>query len=183
MHIRIPGWAQGEVSPGGLYSFENDAKTSFRILANGKPVPFNLEKGYAVIEREWKKGDQLELNLQMKVNRIVARPELKQDADRVALQRGPLVYCVEGADNNGKAWDLIMPDNAEFKTSFQKDLLEGVVTVQFQAPTLQIGNDGRSVSTEMKTITAIPYYAWCNRGQNAMQVWLPKKIKEIKINN
>ena len=183
VHVRIPGWAQGEAAPGGLYTFENDSKTTFMLFINGTPAVYTLDKGYAVVDREWKKGDQLELTLPMDVKRIVARPELKQDIDRVALQRGPLVYCVEGADNNGKAWDLILPDNTTFKTSFQKDLLEGVVTIQFQAPTVQVGKDGLSVNTEVKTITAIPYYAWCNRGQNPMQVWLPKKIKDVKINN
>ena len=183
VHVRIPGWAQGEAAPGGLYTFENDSKTSFTLSVNGKPAVYTLDKGYAVVDREWRKGDQLELTLPMDVKRIVARTELKQDVDRVALQRGPLVYCVEGADNNGKAWDLILPDNATFKTSFQKNLLEGVVTIQFQAPTIQVGQDGLSVNTEVKTITAIPYYAWCNRGQNPMQVWLPKKIKDVKINN
>ena len=183
VHVRIPGWAQGEAAPGGLYTFENDSKTAFTLSVNGKPAVYTLDKGYAVVDREWRKGDQLELTLPMDVKRIVARTELKQDVDRVALQRGPLVYCVEGADNNGKAWDLILPDNATFKTSFQKNLLEGVVTIQFQAPTIQVGKDGLSVNTEVKTITAIPYYAWCNRGQNPMQVWLPKKIKDVKINN
>ena len=183
VHVRIPGWAQGEAAPGGLYTFENDSKTAFTLSVNGKPAVYTLDKGYAVVDREWRKGDQLELTLPMDVKRIVARTELKQDVDRVALQRGPLVYCVEGADNNGKAWDLILPDNATFKTSFQKNLLEGVVTIQFQAPTIQVGQDGLSVNTEVKTITAIPYYAWCNRGQNPMQVWLPKKIKDVKINN
>ena len=183
LHVRIPGWAQGQAAPGDLYTFEGNANNSFTLTVNGKPAPFTMDKGYAVVDRDWKKGDQVELMLPMDVKRIVSRPELKQDVERVALQRGPLVYCVEGADNNGKAWDLILPDKADFKTSFQKDLLDGVVTIQFQAPTIQVGQDGQSVNTETKTITAIPYYAWCNRWQNPMQVWLPKRIKDIKINN
>ena len=75
-----------------------------------------------------------------------------------------------------------MPDKAVFSTTYRKDLLEGVTTIQFEAPTIQVGADGQSVTTEVKTITAIPYYAWCNRGQNGMQVWLPRKIKDIKLN-
>jgi DUF1680 family protein len=183
MNVRIPGWARGEVAPGELYSFEDKSTGSFVITVNGKPAAFTMNQGYATINRTWKKGDKVELVLPMEVRRIVSRPELKQDVERVALQRGPLVYCVEGADNNGKAWDLILPDGAAFKTAFQKDLLEGVTTIQFQAPTVQISGDGQTVTTEVKTITAIPYYAWCNRGQNPMQVWLPRKIKDIKINN
>ena len=183
LHIRIPGWAQGQAAPGDLYKFEDPSATAFTLMLNGRHQAYTIEKGYAVIDREWKKGDQITLTLPMEVKRIVSRAELKQDEDRVALQRGPIVYCVEGADNNGNAWDIILPDKATFKTAFQKDLLEGVVTIQFQAPSIVVGDDGQSVKTEIKTITAIPYYAWCNRGQNPMQVWLPRRIKDVKINN
>ncbi|GHN02747.1 hypothetical protein WSM22_42360 [Cytophagales bacterium WSM2-2] len=182
VHLRIPGWVGGKPVPGDLYQFENSAPSSFQILLNGKPVLWSMDKGYAVIEQEWKKGDQLELNLPMEVKRTIARPELKQDNERVALQRGPLVYCVEGADNNGQAWNLLLPDNTAFQTSYQKDLLGGVTTIQFEAPTVQVSSDGKSLRTETKKVTAIPYYSWCNRGQNPMQIWLPKTIKDIKIN-
>ncbi len=182
VHLRIPGWAQGQAVPGDLYVFDDKKPAPFTISLNGKPIDYKMEKGYAVIDRVWKKGDQVELNIPMEVKRVTAREELKQDEDRVALQRGPLVYCVEGVDNNGKAWNLILPDDAKFTTKFEKDLLDGVVTIQFQSPTIQIGKDGQSISTEINTITAIPYYSWCNRGQNQMQVWLPKKIKDLKIN-
>ena len=119
----------------------------------------------------------------MEVKQVKARPEVKQNTDRVALQRGPLVYCVEGADNKDKAWNIILPAKTTFTTTFQKDLLGGVETIQFQAPTIQLASDGQSVTTEIKTVMAIPYYAWCNRGQNQMQVWLPQKINDIKIND
>ena len=100
----------------------------------------------------------------------------------MALQRGPLVYCVEGADNGNQAWNIIVPEKTTFTTTYRNDLLEGVTTIQFQSPSITVSSDGTSVATEMKAVTAIPYYAWCNRGQNAMQVWLPRKIKDIKIN-
>lgn len=182
VHFRIPGWVQGEAVPGDLFAFEDKTKEAFTLSVNGMAVPFQLLNGYAVIDRDWKKGDQVELVLPMDVKRIVSRPEVKQNADRVALQRGPLVYCVEGADNGGQAWNFILPDNARFTTSFQPNLLEGVTTIQFDAPAVQVTADGQSVITETKKITAIPYYAWCNRGQNPMQVWLPRKIKEVKVN-
>jgi uncharacterized protein len=182
LHLRIPGWAQGEAVPGDLFVFEDKTKSSFTVSVNGKAVPYKMENGYAIIERDWKKGDQVELVLPMEVKRITSRAEVKQDEGRVALQRGPLVYCVEGADNNGQAWNLILPDQATFQTTYQKDLLEGVTTIQFDAPTVQITADGQSVKTEVRKITAIPYYAWCNRGQNQMQVWLPRKIQDVKVN-
>jgi uncharacterized protein len=183
MNLRIPGWAQGEAVPGDLFVFEDKTKTNFTISVNGKPVSYKMENGYAVVEREWRKGDVVDFNLPMEVKRIVSRPEVKQDVDRVALQRGPLVYCVEGADNNNQAWNLILPDQATFQTTYRKDLLEGITTIQFDAPTVQISDDGQSVRTEVKKITAIPYYSWCNRGQNQMQVWLPRKIKDVKLND
>lgn len=182
MRMRIPGWVQGQAVPGDLYVFEDNSKPSFTLNVNGKPATYTMEKGYAVLDREWKKGDVVELDLPMDVKRVTARKELKQDEDRVALQRGPLVYCIEGADNDGQAWNITLPDKATFQTEFQSSLLEGVTTIKFEAPALIVSADGQSVKTETKTITAIPYYAWCNRGQNAMQVWLPRRIKDVKVN-
>lgn len=182
LEVRVPGWISGEVVPGGLYVFEDKKPTAFTIDVNGKPATYTMTKGYAVIDREWKKGDKVSVSFPMEIKRVVSRPEVKQDEDRVALQRGPLVYCVEGADNGGQAWNIILPDNTSLETSFNASLLEGVQVIQFNVPTVQVSADGQSVKSENRTITAIPYYAWCNRGQNPMQVWLPKKIKDLKVN-
>lgn len=182
LYVRIPGWATGEAVPGGLYQFVDKTSKPFTLMVNGKPATYTMDKGYAMISREWKKGDQVILELPMDVKQVVARTEVSQDNDRVALQRGPLVYCVEGADNGSQAWNVVVPENTNFSATHRADLLEGVTTIQFQAPAVQVSADGTSVTTAVKTVTAIPYYAWCNRGQNAMQVWLPRKIKDIKIN-
>ncbi len=182
LRIRIPGWASGEAVPGGLYQFTDKTVKPFTLTINASPTNYTTEKGYAVIQRDWKKGDQVVLTLPMDVKQVVARAEVAQDQDRVALQRGPLVYCVEGADNDNQAWNFVVPASTAFTVTDRPDLLGGISTIQFQAQAIQVGTDGVSVKTEPKTITAIPYYAWCNRGQNAMQVWLPRKIKEIKIN-
>ena len=182
LYVRIPGWARGEAVPGYLYQFVDKSVKPFVLKVNGKAAEYRMENGYAVLTRDWKKGDKVELQLPMDVKQVTARQELKQDEDRVALQRGPLVYCVEGVDNGNQAWNLIVPEKTAFTTTHRADLLEGVTIIQFQSPALQVAADGTSVSTEIRTVTAIPYYAWCNRGQNAMQVWLPRKIKDIKIN-
>jgi len=182
LYVRIPGWVTGEAVPGGLYVFADKTPKPFTLLVNGKPAAYTMDKGYAVINREWKNGDMVNLDLPMEVKQVAARTEVTQDVDRVALQRGPLVYCVEGADNEGQAWNIIVPEGTTFTTTHRQDLLEGVTTIQFQSPTVKVDQDGKNVTTEMKTVTAIPYYSWCNRGQNAMQVWLPRKIKDIKIN-
>lgn len=182
LYVRIPGWVTGEAVPGGLYVFADKTPKPFTLLVNGKPAAYTMDKGYAVINREWKNGDMVNLDLPMEVKQVAARTEVTQDVDRVALQRGPLVYCVEGADNEGQAWNIIVPEGTTFTTTHRQDLLEGVTTIQFQSPAVKVDQDGKNVTTEMKTVTAIPYYSWCNRGQNAMQVWLPRKIKDIKIN-
>ncbi len=182
LHLRIPAGYKAKLYPETCSCLKIKQKQHSLLSVNGKAADYKVENGYAIIEREWKKGDQVEFVLPMEVKRVVSRVEVKQDEGRVALQRGPLVYCVEGADNGGQAWNLILPDKATFQTTHQKNLLDGVTTIEFEAPTLQVNADGQSVKTEVKKIIAIPYYAWCNRGQNAMQVWLPRKIQNVKVN-
>lgn len=182
LHIRIPGWAQDSPAPGGLYKFTDQPSDAPRLVLNGKPIDYKNEKGYAVVDREWKKGDQVEFILPMDARRIVARNELKYDNDRVAIQRGPLVYCVEGADNEGKAWNLILPEKAVLEPEKETILNENIVALETEVPVVEVSSDGLSVTSGMKKIKAIPYYAWCNRGSNPMQVWLPVKIKDIKLN-
>jgi DUF1680 family protein len=143
--------------------------------------PAPLKDGYALIERDWKKGDVVALNLPMPVRRIAAMDSVKADQNRVALQRGPLVYCVEHVDNGGKALNLIVPDGVRFTSAYQADLLQGVVTLQAETPAVTISEDGASVSTVPKKITAIPYYAWANRGKGQMQLWLPRKASDVKV--
>jgi DUF1680 family protein len=182
LHIRIPGWAGGVAAPGNLYTFMEGDKNIPLLAVNNKPVPYKNENGYAVIEREWKKGDQVEWAIPMNVQKIVSKDSLKQDKDRVALQRGPIVYCVEGADNNGKAWNILFPANTSVTAINYTILDEPVIALEANVPVITTGADAASLQTEVKKITAIPYYAWCNRGSNQMQVWLPVKINDVKLN-
>jgi DUF1680 family protein len=180
LNIRIPGWAQNKAVPGDLYSFLTVNEKHIPLRLNGKEVPYTINKGYATIQREWKKGDVIEVEFPMDVRRVVSRPEVRFNIDRVALQRGPLVYCVEGADNNGKAWNLVIPDNTNISTSEHTVLSEPVIALKADLPVLEIAADSVTVTTRMKPITAIPYYVWANRGSNEMQVWLPRKVN-IKL--
>jgi DUF1680 family protein len=118
----------------------------------------------------------------MEVRQVISNPEVKQDKDRVALQYGPLVYCVEGKDNGDNAWNIVMPSNPQFESAFQPDLLGGVSTIKFNANVVQISTDGKSVATTTQPVSAIPYYSWNNRGASSMQVWLPTTVTNIKIN-
>lgn len=118
----------------------------------------------------------------MDVKLVKARTDVKQDQGRVALQRGPLVYCVEGADNNGKAWNIIVPENTKFETIDYKILDEPVKALMAKVPVVIVGEDGQSLQTVSRKIIAIPYYAWANRGKNEMQLWLPVRINDVKVN-
>ncbi|HEY4874009.1 MAG TPA: beta-L-arabinofuranosidase domain-containing protein [Puia sp.] len=182
LHIRIPGWANGKAVPGDLYRFVNKETKKFSLKINGTDIAYNLQKGYAIIDREWKKGDIVELNLPMEVKEVVANDSVSADAGKAALQRGPLVYCIEGSDNNKKAWNILLPADAKFNTDFQKNLLDGVTTISIELPVLTVSSDGLSILTEKKLVTAIPYYSWANRGGDDMQVWIPRTIKDVKIN-
>jgi DUF1680 family protein len=182
LRIRIPGWLKGQAVPGDLYQFKEMMPVKLPILLNGVSIPYKEEAGYAVIEREWKMGDKITFELPLEIKRVTARPEVKAAKNRVALQRGPLIYCVEGTDNEGKAWNFVLPDNESIKPNFDEKMLGGIMTLQFNAPTLKISADGLNVSTSKQNITAIPYFSWCNRGQTPMQVWLPTKMEDIKIN-
>jgi len=183
LYIRIPGWLRGEATPGGLYRFQTASDGGLRIYVNGKESTYEVKGGYAVLERAWQEGDEIRFNLPMSVKRIVARPEVRAAAQRVALQRGPLVYCVEGADNGGKAWHFILPEKVVIHPVFDQETLGGLMTLQFKTPVVQVVGPGKRVVTRRKNVKAIPYYAWCNRGQNPMQVWLPTRIEDIRINN
>ncbi|MBP6025127.1 glycoside hydrolase family 127 protein [Ferruginibacter sp.] len=183
MHLRIPGYVNGIAAPGALYHFADTASSKPIIKINGVAVSYTVQKGYAVINREWKKDDVVEMTIPMAIKKIIARDELKQDNDRMALQLGPLIYCFEGADNNGKAWNFIMPANADFKVENFKVKDESVIALVSNLPVVNVNADGTALTTGLHQVKAIPYYTWCNRGSNPMQVWLPVKIKDIKINN
>lgn len=181
LKIRIPGWAQNQAVPSNLYTYQQPLNKKVEIKLNGKPVDFQIVKGYAVITKKWKKGDRVEMTLPMDVQRVIASEKLVNDAGRVALQRGPLMYAAEWKDNGGKATNIIIPKNAEFKTQYEADLLNGVTVLKAQVRAVNVDADGMNVSTESKTLTAIPYYAWANRGKGEMMVWFPEQVKYIDI--
>lgn len=116
-----------------------------------------IHDGYVSIHRTWKKGDAVVLRLPMPVRRVVAHAGVKDDEGRAALQRGPLVYAFEGVDNGGTVSGLTLPRGAKLTSEFRPDLLGGVAIIS--------GTAGRA-------FVAVPYYAWDNRGQGEMAVWV-----------
>jgi DUF1680 family protein len=182
IYLRVPGWFEGVVAPGNLYKSAIDGVFDFTTGVVKKNVKQTRENGYWVFESEWEKGDEIEVEFSMELKRIKARPELKQDSNRIAIQRGPLVYCVEGADNNGKAWNVVVPEDTQFEEIDYKVQDEIIKALTAEVPVVTVAADGLSLKTEKKKIIAIPYYTWANRGKNEMQVWLPTKITDIKLN-
>ena len=184
IYFRLPGWYFDKVVPGELYTTGSDdgVPDHYSFILNDKAVTNKYENGYAIVESEWKKGDVLELDFPMEAKLIYSRSELKQNTNRIAIQRGPIVYCIEGADNNGKAWNVIIPENTSFETIDYKVLDEPVKALTAEVPVVTVAADGLSLKTEKKKIIAIPYYTWANRGKNEMQVWLPTKITDVKLN-
>ena len=169
--VRIPGWARNECVPSDLYKFMDTVSEKPSIKVNGKTVPFEVEKGFARIERNWQKGDKIALDLPMPIRRIISNPELKTNAGKVAFQRGPVVFCLEGPDNDGQVLNLVIPDNAKLKAEYKPDLLNGVTVLTGKAQVAKRTLDGKMIATSSRTFTAIPYYAWAHRGRAQMTVW------------
>ncbi len=162
LRCRVPGWCR---------------KAAFRV--NGEAVDPPVRDGYAVISRTWKAGDEVELELDMPIERVQAHPAVVNNRGRVALQRGPVVYCVEAVDHGGRAFDLILPRHAPLSAVPQPQLLGGVVTLRGKAhrvPPLDWADRLYQPVAECREVdlTAIPYYAWDHREPGEMTVWLPE---------
>jgi len=184
MLVRIPGWARGQAMPSDLYTFKNNMRiqSMIPITVNGQPVAYEMENGYAVIKRAWKKNDVVEVKLPMDVERVVANENVKDDIGKVALQRGPLMYCAEWPDNGGRAANFVLPDAITFTTEFKADMLNGVEIIKADnVPAVEVDANGQSIQTVKKPFVAIPYYAWANRGKGEMMIWFPEKIKDVDI--
>jgi len=173
MCVRIPGWAQNSPVPSDLYHYLDRNTEEVSLKVNGNPVALNIIKGYAWISRTWKKGDVIELNLPMPVRRVVSHQNVKDNAGRTAVQRGPVVYCFEGADNPQGVANLILPPAAKLQNEYHGDLLGGIVTITGSG---QIRQDDKK-GVEDIDVVAIPYYAWAHRGKNEMAVWLPESAE------
>jgi len=177
VHVRVPGWARGRPVPSDLYRYLDSPGQPAVLAVNGEPTKVELVKGFAVIRRTWKKGDTLELTLPMPVRRVVSHEDVKANTGRVALERGPVVYCAEAVDNGGKVLNLVLPDDAPLQARRREDLLGGITVVEGRALGLSPAADGRSVITREQDFVAVPYYAWAHRGEGEMEVWLPRLVQ------
>jgi DUF1680 family protein len=162
VNVRIPGWARERTLPSDLYVYADTpaALQANALLVNGRAVSTNTESGYVGITRQWRAGDTIELQMSMPARRIVAHPQVEADAGKLALERGPLVYCFEGADNAEVA-GLYLPDTVPLSFEHRPDLLGGATVI--------------TATVNGNRITAIPYQLWGNRGPNPMRIWVPRE--------
>jgi hypothetical protein len=172
--LRIPGWVRNQPVPSNLYSYINPVKETISIKVNGQNTDYKTENGYAIINREWKQGDVIEYLLPMNIHRVEANPNVEADVNKVALERGPIVYCLEGVDNNDMSGNLILPDDVHLLTNFEKNKLSGVVVITGEEIVSNSSESGLSKQPKTRPFTAIPYFSWCNRGITQMEVWLPR---------
>ena len=178
--LRIPGWVRNEAIPSTLYQFENESVAKPVIKVNGQTIDYTIEKGYVSMKRTWRKNDQVEMTLPMEVRKIVANTKIPDDIGKIALQRGPLVYCGEWVDNFGKTSNIILHTNTRFTNEYNANLLNGVVVLKAEASAVTIKNE-EDISTVKQSFTAIPYYSWANRGTGEMMVWFPIKVNDVEL--
>jgi DUF1680 family protein len=162
LKLRIPGWAKGATA-----------------TVNGEPIALPATNGYATIHRVWRKGDVVTLDLKMAAERLYAHPNVRMDVGRAALRRGPLIYCVEEADNPGApVQTLSLPRSATLDAAWKTDLFGGAMILKASAKRLVPSEEcGALYSTEPPaahdaSLIALPYHLWANRTPGSMQVWV-----------
>ncbi|MGB3399373.1 MAG: beta-L-arabinofuranosidase domain-containing protein, partial [Candidatus Deferrimicrobiaceae bacterium] len=175
INIRVPGWAVGRPVPGGLYQYADFQEGAVMVRVNGETITPELEQGYARLRRTWKDGDAIEVGFPMPVRRIVANALVQDDVGKVALERGPIVYCAEWPDNGGYVSNLVLPDDAGLSGERRGGLLNGVMVIKGEATALSAGARREPVGRKKQEFIAIPYYAWAHRGEGEMAVWLPRE--------
>jgi len=154
LKLRIPGWVRGEVVPSDLYTFADEVPTGYSVSVNGEAVEAELEDGYFCIERKWKKGDKVRLQLDMEPRFVKAHEAVEADRGRLAIERGPIVYCAEWPDNEQDVIEAEIAVGDELKVESRPDMLYGLDVIR------------------TGELTLIPYYAWNHRGAGKMIVWM-----------
>ncbi|MCP4785708.1 MAG: hypothetical protein GY903_24930 [Fuerstiella sp.] len=173
LRLRIPTWTQERFVPGELYRYADSVAAPIELSVNGDRVKATIEKGFVSIDREWKPGDRVVLNLPMPVRVTECHPAVKANNERIAFTRGPFVLCAEGVDNGGATQRFFFnkaPDtsNANIKTT----RIQSGSFIQADVSARAVTNSG---DTESSKLALTPYYAWNNRGAGSMTVWFPTR--------
>jgi len=174
--VRIPGWATEEPVPSTLYRYAKQSEEKPSLKVAGKSLDTVVtKKGYAHITRDWKAGDVVELDLPMPVRRVLSHERVKDNTGLVALQRGPIVYCVEATDNGDQLTNaIVLRDDVSLKAEKREDLLGGVVVVTADATIAAESGWGKPVEVRSQPLVAVPYFAWANRKIGYMDIWIAR---------
>ena len=160
LKLRIPGWVRGEVVPSDLYEFDDDVELGYKVSLNGQEIKADLDKGYFCIDRKWVPGDVVELVMDMEPRLVKANDKVEADRGRVAVERGPIVYCAEWPDNPDlKVREVVLSDSPKLAVRENKGKLYGI----------------DEIVVEDSNLTLIPYYAWNHRGPGDMIVWMKQE--------
>jgi len=174
INFRIPGWAQGRPVAGNLYHYLNNESANINLKVNGNAIPLKVKNGFAQIRRAWHSNDAVELNIPMLIRRVVAHDSVKADIGRVALERGPIVFCAEWPDHDGgHVRNLLLPDDANLTTEFLADRLHGIQVVRGKVAGYFL-DEKEMLEKREQQLLAIPYYAWAHRGKGEMTVWFAR---------
>jgi len=167
--LRLPGWVRGQVVPSDLYRYADNKRPSYTVSVCGNTVAATpTDDGYLIISRQWKRGDVIELNLPMEVRRIVANDNAEDLRNKVALERGPVVYCLEASDQpDNHVFNKYILNTAPVTARFDGNLLGGVTVLEGQAKEVEQNGEVKDVR-----FRAIPYSTWNNRGAQPMEVWV-----------
>ena len=198
LRIRIPGWVQNRPVPSDLYAYADTKRLAYSVKVNGEEmVNGKLEDGYLGIDRKWKRGDRVEIHFDMEPRLVTALERVSADQGRVAIERGPIVYCAEFPDNDFDLGGILLNQKPEFRVQSSEFTIQSLAfgktqtgkngkelsTLNFQLSTLttsaqvlNIDESGKLVTKDVR-LTLIPYYAWNHRGAGRMMVWLPMQLR------
>lgn len=179
IRLRVPGWALGQPVPSDLYHYENGINVPVSVQVNGEVMPDEVnENGYITLRRSWKPGDRITLELPMNVRYAVSHDAVEVNRNRVAVERGPLVYCAEGIDNSGRVSHRFFPADSSWETR-ELEILPGSAVTALTGAVGAVYRDaeGSPVRLEKEPVTLIPYYAWAHRGAGEMQVWVARNAE------
>ena len=205
LKLRIPGWVRGKVVPSDLYKFTDDHRLGYSVMVNGTVVPLLLsDDGYVNIDRRWKKGDEVVLQLDMEPRTVRANEHVEADRGMVAIERGPIVYCAEGVDNpDADIFSILINQQPQFEvladqpftftpvadgspvSSPLSPVADGLpvstrlTMLACDAQTLAFDKQGRLQAKDVR-LKLIPYYAWCHRGRSNMKVWMPQDLRATR---
>ena len=186
--IRVPGWVRGKAVPSDLYQYTDGRQPGYSVSVNGKEVKHELNRGYCRVNGKWKKGDRIQIHFDMEPRTVRANEQVEADRGMVSVERGPLVYCAEAADNPFSLAGLLVSQHPQFRVlpaqDFHITAADGAHTYQLTmlttpAQSLTFDQRGKLTVSDVQ-LTLIPYYAWCHRGRGDMKVWLPQSLRGFR---